>query len=98
MSSTLRIKIKFISVYKDAEIISLNLSLNNETDIGVIACYRPESINCQLFYDKLEQHTLELVNRSTNILVIGDLNTNMLESQISTLSEFMNSFGFENTI
>ena len=72
--------------------------MNNETDIGVIACYRPESINCQLFYDKLEQHTLELVNRSTNILVIGDLNTNMLETQTSTLSEFMSSYGFENTI
>ena len=92
------LKIKSISVDKDAEIISLNLNVSNETDIGVIACYRPESINSELFYDKLEQHTLELVNRSTNILVIGDLNTNMFESQTSPLSEFMSSYGFENTI
>ena len=91
-----------ISIYaldfdQEAEIISLQIAVNS-LKIGIIACYRPESINCNLFFDKLEKHTLDLVANSNNIMIIGDLNYNLLESQPNQLTNFMNSFGFYNTI
>lgn len=66
------ISIKSMAIDPEAEIIRLTLNVKNEPDIGVIACYRPESINSDFFYDKLEQHTLDLLSKSTNVIVVGE--------------------------
>ena len=81
-----------------AELIRVNVLLPNGSSITVIACYRPESINCDLFFERLEHHTLESIGSSVNTFIIGDLNFNMLEDNDTPLSEFIYTYGLENTV
>jgi hypothetical protein len=91
------ILVKSISIDNEAKIIRLVLNVKGP-DIGIIACYRPESISSDVFYDKLEQHALKLLSKSSNVVVVGDLNSNLFDTQDSQLCDFMSSYGFHNTI
>ena len=78
--------------------IRVNVLLPSGITVTVIACYRPESIDCDLFFERLEYHSLESLGSTTNTFIIGDLNFNLLEDNDSPLSEFMNTYGLENTV
>jgi hypothetical protein len=82
----------------NAEIIAMKLILSNQTKIGLIGSYRPESIDSTVFFSALEEKTLSLIDEVDNIIIAGDLNYDLLKSQQNKLVDFNKSMGFGNTI
>ena len=79
--------------------ISLIISPLDKINIAIIACYRPpHNDNITPFFAAVEKKVIELEDYSSETIIAGDLNFNMINNESNHLTEFNDSHGFKNTI
>ena len=86
----------------DLEVIVNEVTLNNERWI-VIAAYRPPCTDANLFLEKMQTVVDECLIRSSNIVITGDLNLNLLDIEADSssgrkLQTFMDIFDCKNLV
>ena len=86
----------------DLEIIINEISLQKVKWI-VIAVYRPPNCDANVFLDKIQSIVDDCLIRSSNIVITGDLNLNLLDKDTGSspgmkLNNFMDIFDFKNVV
>ena len=86
----------------DLEIIINEISLQKVKWI-VIAVYRPPNCDANVFLDKMQSIVDDCLIRSSNIVITGDLNLNLLDQDTESspgmkLNNFMDIFDFKNVV
>ena len=77
------------------KILSVEVSINKETWL-LISMYKQTKVRTMLLIDCLEAVTNEFALDNCNIVILGDLNVNMLKSNV--LSDWLDISGLKNVI
>ena len=86
----------------DLELIVNEVTINKERWI-IIAAYRPQTTEVNVFLDEMQNVVDRCLTKSTNIIITGDLNLNLLDMRSESspgmkLKNFMDIFDCQNMV
>lgn len=77
-----------VQTLTDTKLLNVSFEINNTT-MGIVASYRPPSINSQLYVEELAQF-LKNKNKNQIQIFIGDININLLNNDILEVNNYLN--------